>query len=56
MDGWQSLWTWIYVIGFGAFVVMAVVIIPLGFKDLMRLLKELAADEDDPVDGADPKN
>lgn len=37
----QTVWTWIYIIGLGSFALVAAIIIPLGFKDLVRLLREL---------------
>ena len=47
MNGLQQFWTWVYLLGIGAFVIMTVVIIPLGFRDLLRLLKDLGAGEQD---------
>lgn len=41
MQGLQEFWTWVYIIGFGAFAAVAIVVIPLGFRDLLQLLKEL---------------
>jgi hypothetical protein len=58
MDGVQQFWTWAYLLGFGAFVVMAIIIIPLGLRDLLRLLKDLGSndhgeDEDDAIPKTD---
>ena len=52
MEGLQLFWTWAYLLGFGAFVIMAIVIIPLGFRDLLRLLKDLGIDKHDKHDDA----
>lgn len=46
MEMWQQMWTGIYLVGLGLFLLMAIVILPLGFRDLLRLLKDLAADEE----------
>ena len=45
MNGLQQFWTWVYLLGLGAFIIVSVAIIPLGFRDLLRLLKDLEADK-----------
>ena len=47
MEGLKLFWTWAYVLGFGAFAVMALIIIPLGMRDLIRLLKDLGSHDRD---------
>ena len=41
MDDLITTWKWIYTIGLVAFAVLAVVIIPLGARDLIALFKSL---------------
>jgi hypothetical protein len=53
MESFMQFWTWVYVVGLGAFVLMAIVILPLGARDLLRLLRELDSDkraDDDEID------
>lgn len=38
---WMSLWTWIYVFGLGSFFVIALVMVPLGARDVWRLLRAI---------------
>ena len=45
MENLQRFWTWTYLLGCGAFVVMAIVIVPLGLRDLVRLLHDLGSDD-----------
>ena len=49
MESFMQFWTWAYLLGFGAFVLMALVILPLGARDLLRLLRELGS-EKRPID------
>lgn len=44
MEFMKDFWTWAYIIGFSLFAVMAVFIIPLGFRDLLRLFADLNKD------------
>ena len=44
MEFMKEFWTWTYIIGFGLFAVMAVFIIPLGLRDLIRLFADLNKD------------
>lgn len=41
IEGWVSLWTWIYALGLGSFLVLAVVMVPLGARDVWRLLRAI---------------
>lgn len=41
MQTLQLFWTWVYLVGLGAFAAVAVSVIPWGARDLARLLKEL---------------
>jgi hypothetical protein len=41
----QQFWTWAYLIGGGSFALVAILVMPLGLRDLLRLMRELA-DED----------
>lgn len=45
MDALQQFWTWVYILGLGIFALVALAIIPLGLRDLFRLLKELSASD-----------
>ncbi|NOY29569.1 MAG: hypothetical protein GXP28_05150 [Planctomycetes bacterium] len=46
MDGWIELWAWVYKIGLGAFYLTAIVIIPLGARDMWRMFRELSEQND----------
>ena len=39
MELWVSLWTWLYALGLGSFFVFALVMVPLGARDVWRLLR-----------------
>ncbi|HUF11289.1 MAG TPA: hypothetical protein VMO47_18350 [Rhodothermales bacterium] len=41
MDLWITFWTVIILLGIGAFVVLVVIVIPLGGKDVLELLRRL---------------
>ena len=41
MAAWQTFWLWTYVLGLGAFALLAVVLIPLGLRDLVRMFRHL---------------
>jgi hypothetical protein len=41
MDNWITFWEIAYVVGLGSFFVLAVLIVPLGARDLVRLFKHL---------------
>jgi len=42
MDNWIELWAWVYKIGLGLFYLIAVVIVPLGARDMWRMFRELS--------------
>ncbi len=44
MNTLQQFWTWTYTVGLSGFALMALIIIPLGLRDLIRLMKELGED------------
>jgi len=50
MDALRDFWTWAYIIGLATFALMALVIIPLGLRDLVRLLNHLNQDHRSDVD------
>lgn len=41
MAWWSSAWTWIYILGLGGFAVVALALLPLGIRDLFRLMSDL---------------
>jgi len=41
MDGWITFWRFAYIIGLSSFFLLAIVIVPLGARDLVRLFKHL---------------
>ncbi len=41
IESWMSLWTWIYLVGLGSFFVIALAMVPLGARDVWRLLRAL---------------
>lgn len=43
MDGWIQLWTWIYIVGFIIYAAVALVLIPLGGRDIARMFATLKA-------------
>lgn len=45
IDTLIAIWGWIYVLGLGAFFAVAVFVIPLGARDVLRLLRPEAEDE-----------
>lgn len=47
VESLRLAWTWIFIVGLGAFAGIALVMIPLGFRDLLQLLKELRESSDD---------
>jgi len=46
IEEFKLFWTFAYILGCGAFAVMACVVIPLGARDLLRLLRELRQDKE----------
>jgi hypothetical protein len=53
MDSLKIFWTMAYIIGLALFAVMALIIIPLGFRDLIRLFARLNEDRGNGVDPAE---
>ena len=47
MELWISLWTWIYVLGLGSFFVIALVMVPLGARDVWRLLRAIEVEREE---------
>ena len=45
METLRTFWTWAYLIGIGSFYLMVVIVIPLGFFDLMKLFRNLQEEE-----------
>jgi len=41
MDFWILFWTVVILLGIGAFVVLVVIVIPLGGKDVLEMLRRL---------------
>jgi len=48
MEALQQFWTAVYIFGFAAFILLTLIIIPLGFRDLLKLLKELHVERNEP--------
>ena len=46
---WTEIWKWVLIIGLGSFFLLALVVLPLGARDLLRLFRRL----DDPSRDAD---
>lgn len=44
-DSFMALWGWIYAIGLGSFFVVAAFVIPLGARDILRLLRAASEEE-----------
>jgi hypothetical protein len=49
IDIWIAIWKWILIIGLGSFFLLALVVLPFGARDLLRLFRRL----DDPSREAD---
>ena len=41
MSGWAWFWSAVLAVGIGAFLLMALVVVPLGLRDVVRLLRTL---------------
>lgn len=41
MSGWIAFWKYACLIGFGAFYLLVLLVLPLGFRDLLRLFRHL---------------
>lgn len=48
MDGWIAFWKIACIVGFVAFYILAVAIIPLGARDLLRLFRHLSRGSEGP--------
>ena len=46
MSGWITFWTYACLIGFSAFYLLVLVVVPLGALDLVKLFKHLKAGGD----------
>jgi hypothetical protein len=46
LESWVALWTWIYALGLGSFFVLALVMIPLGARDVRRLLRSIEVERE----------
>jgi hypothetical protein len=51
VDGWIILWKWAYLIGLISFAVLAVVVVPLGARDLLALFRHLKSRDEDGGEG-----
>ena len=53
MNGWITFWTWVYIIGCSLVVLMVLILVPFGIRDLARLYRLLNAhappDDDAPT-------
>ena len=47
MESLKEFWTWVYIFGSCGFVIMALIVIPLGFRDLIRMFTQLNDDHRD---------
>ncbi len=47
MESLRTLWTIVYIVGLGSFVAVAVAVVPLGLRDLLRLLRDLESEAND---------
>ena len=50
MNGWITFWKWACTLGFAAFYLLVLVVIPLGALDLAKLFKHLKAGGDRETD------
>jgi len=47
METLQTFWTWAYLLGLSSFFLLVLVVIPLGFRDLIQLFRVLRSGEND---------
>jgi len=47
VESWVALWTWIYALGLGSFFVLALVMVPLGARDVWRLLRAIEVEREE---------
>lgn len=52
MTFWKTLWTLVWFVGLGIFVVLSVIITVQGAKDLKALLRSLRVDNSEPPESA----
>ena len=45
METLRDFWTWAFILGIGSFYVMVLIVIPLGFFDLLKLFRNLKEEE-----------
>ena len=50
MESWITFWKIACIVGFSAFYILALVVIPLGAKDLVALFRHLSRDRDTPAE------
>ena len=53
MENLKTFWTWAYILGIGAFYVLVLAIIPLGFLDLLQMLRRLSKQDEQNHQGND---
>ena len=51
MESLQSFWTWMYILGVGSFYLLVLAVIPLGFRDLLHLFRDLNQGHQDVAEG-----
>ena len=54
MEGWINFWRVVCLIGFAAFYVLVLAVIPLGARDLLRLFRHLNAGGERPDEPSPP--
>ena len=52
MSGWVEFWKVVCVVGLASYALLAIVMIPMGVRDLRTMLRDLAADRDKGEDGS----
>jgi len=50
MDALITFWIWVYALGIASFCVLAIILIPLGARDLGALFRSLSGDTEDQDD------
>jgi len=51
MEGWITFWKVLCTVGFSAFYILVLFVIPLGAKDLIALFRHLSRDRGTPPEG-----
>jgi len=51
VSGWITFWLMACIVFFGAFALLALIVLPLGFRDLLRLFRHLRSGSEEPADG-----